>query len=275
MTDQYAVIGNPISHSLSPIIHDLFAKQTQQNLSYEKILAEIEQFPTLVKQLQAQKFKGVNITLPFKEQAFQLATRCTERAQAAKAVNTFSFFEDGTITGDNTDGVGFIRDLTQNLAINITNKRILIIGAGGAARGIMSGLLSAQPAKLDITNRTEQRALNLIQDFAYLGAINLVPWENNQDAYDLVINASSLSLNDKEINFPHCKLTANGGCYDLAYGKKSNIFLNWGKSLGAHWTADGMGMLIEQAAEAFFIWRGIRPKTQPVLQLMQNEFKVQ
>jgi shikimate dehydrogenase len=271
MTDHYAVIGNPIAHSLSPTIHTLFATQTQQDLIYTAVLADNNQFAMCIQHLQDQGFKGANVTVPFKEEAFRLATQCTERANQAKAVNTLSFHDDGSITGDNTDGIGLVRDLTQNIKFNITNKCILIIGAGGAARGIIPVLLKEQPAKLYITNRTKQRALDLVNDFANLGEINIVAWdENNQQPYDLIINATSLSLHNDDTNFPICRITTDSGCYDLVYGKQHNVFLEWGKSLGAKWCIDGLGMLVEQAAEAFSIWRGIHPQTQPVLQYLLN-----
>lgn len=269
MTDRYAVIGNPIAHSLSPTIHTLFASQTKQDLTYTTVLAEIGSFEETVKQLQKQGFKGANVTLPFKEDAFHLATQCTERAQLAKAVNTLSFLQDGTIIGDNTDGIGFINDLTLHFHFKLSNKRILVIGAGGAARGIVPAILSQQPTCINITNRTQQRARDLVADFSTLGNIQAIDWETKKThSYDLIINATSLSVQGTATNFPRCQLSATGGCYDLAYGKQPNAFFEWAKPLGAQWCADGLGMLVEQAAEAFFIWRKIRPHTQPVLQLL-------
>jgi shikimate dehydrogenase len=267
MKDRYAVIGNPIAHSKSPIIHALFAEQTRQDLSYQAILMEPDHFSVHMQQLIAEGFRGFNITLPFKEKAYQLATDLSERARLAGAVNTLTPQSDGRLCGDNTDGVGLLRDLQQNLNITLENRRILLLGAGGAARGVAGVLLTAQPSCLVVANRTLDRAQTVAEAFTELGNITACALnEISNEPFDLVINATSSNLLGDAAELPNVQFTENGGCYDMSYGLPENPFLAWGQQHGAQWGHDGLGMLVEQAAESFFIWRGVRPETASVIQ---------
>ncbi len=266
MADKYAVVGNPIAHSKSPIIHMLFAKQTNQDISYQAILVEPADFAAQMQQLIHDGYKGFNITLPFKENAYHLANDLSERAKLAGAVNTLMVQSDDRWLGDNTDGIGLLRDLQQNLHIALKQQRILVLGAGGAARGIIPVLLTAQPDCLVIANRTAERAQSLAKSFAQLGNVKACTLsEILNEAFDLVINATSSNLLGGVAELPNVQFTAKGGCYDLSYGLHDNPFLTWGQKQGAQWTRDGLGMLVEQAAESFFIWRGVRPETSAVI----------
>ena len=270
MTDKYAVIGNPIEHSKSPLIHQAFAKQTQQDLSYEKILAPLDGFSNKVLELIALGYKGVNITVPFKLQAFQLATKLSPRAKHAGAVNTLSF-DGADIVGDNTDGAGLVRDIEHNLLIPIADKRILLIGAGGAAEGVLQPLLSSKPALLVITNRTLAKAEAMMGKVkAEVGASVCVCALDDLHAqeFDIVINATSAGLSDSVLPLPPTIFSQDCLAYDMMYGRETP-FMRLARSHGAH-VVDGLGMLVEQAAEAFYGWRGIRPKTQAVMQTIKE-----
>ncbi len=260
MTDRYAVFGHPIAHSKSPQIHAEFARQTGQDMTYEAILAPLDGFADSVAQFVTAGGRGANVTVPFKEEAFKLARRLSSRAQRAGAVNTLSF-DDSGIVGDNTDGAGLVADLTRNLNCPLDGKRILLLGAGGAARGVIEPLLEHQPAALVIANRTVSRAQELAELFGQgLTACN---FEAADTPFDLVINATAASLAGELPPLSPNIFTAGTLAYDMMYGRDTP-FLSFAHTYGAS-TADGLGMLVEQAAEAFFAWRGVRPDTAPVI----------
>ena len=276
MTDRYAVFGNPISHSKSPRIHALFAAQTGQAMSYEALLAPLDGFAAAVADFVQSGGKGANVTVPFKEEAFRLATALTPRAQAAGAVNTLSFDGDA-IRGDNTDGAGLVRDLAHNLGCDLAGKRILLLGAGGAARGVILPLLEAGPAALALANRTEEKAFRLALEFAaYRKGAAILPegYGFAQLAgreFDLVINATSAGLSDSALPLPPHLFAPHALAYEMVYGRETP-FMRLARAAGAPGVrvADGLGMLVEQAAEAFVLWRGVRPETGPVLAALRN-----
>ncbi|MDO8813370.1 MAG: shikimate dehydrogenase [Gallionella sp.] len=264
MTDKYAVIGNPIAHSKSPLIHAMFAEQTRHDISYEAILAPLGGFAATVERLRKDGYKGCNVTVPFKFEAFKIATKLTERAQAAQAVNTLKF--DGeTILGDNTDGAGLVHDLEHNLKFHLQGKRVLLVGAGGAAYGVALPLLQAG-AYLFIANRTPEKADQLAIHLGKLGhKVDFydIPNETGRKQFDLIINATSSGLTN-DLPALHRGIFASGArAYDMMYGKETR-FMSFAQLEGAQFT-DGLGMLVEQAAESFYIWRGVRPDTAPVI----------
>ena len=277
MTDRYAVFGNPVGHSLSPRIHALFAAQTGQDIDYRAILAAREGFAAAVRAFIAaggDPARGANVTVPFKEDAFRLATRRTARAAAAGAVNTLSF-ETDAIIGDNTDGAGLVRDLKNNLDRTPAGRRILLLGAGGAARGVILPLLRENPAELVIANRTEASAFRLALEFGRLpgGAAGVKPVGTGfaglaGRAFDLVINATSAGLGDAVLPVPTSVFAPRCLAYEMVYGRETP-FMTQARATGAR-VADGLGMLVEQAAEAFFVWRGVRPRTAPVLAALRS-----
>lgn len=258
--DKYAVFGNPVSHSLSPLIHQTFAKQTAQSISYEAVLVPVEGFKEAVKAFQG---AGLNITLPFKQEAFNLATTRSERATLAQAVNTLAWRE-GEWYGDNTDGVGLVRDLINNQGIILKNKRILILGAGGAARGIVGPLLDENPQEIIIANRTVEKTQQLA-DYFQVKSSSL---EKLNPSFDLIINATSASLQNTVPSIDPT-LCQNAWCYDLAYSTQETLFQTWAKQNGAKLSLNGLGMLVEQAAESFYIWRGVKPETKPVIKWLK------
>jgi shikimate dehydrogenase len=264
MTDRYAVFGHPIAHSKSPQIHAAFARQTGQDMAYEAILAPLDGFADCVAQFIAAGGRGANVTVPFKEEAFKLASRLSARAQRAGAVNTFTFDADG-ILGDNTDGAGLVADLTRNLHFSLAGKRILLLGAGGAARGVVGPLLDQQPAMLVIANRTVSRAQELAELFDQ--NVRAGGFEAADTPFDLVINATAASLAGDLPPLSPRVFTPDTLAYDMMYGRDTP-FLDFARSHGAH-TADGLGMLVEQAAEAFSLWRGLRPDTPPVIAMLR------
>lgn len=265
--DRYAVIGNPIAHSKSPRIHSLFAAQTGQTLSYEALLAPLDGFVATIAAFRAAGGRGLNVTVPFKLEAFDLADRHTPRALAAGAVNTLAFGADGVL-GDNTDGAGILRDITVNLGCPVASKRTLLLGAGGAARGTVLPLLEAGPASLTIANRTASRAAELAEEFARTGPLRPRGCGFADLAgqhFDVVINATSASLSDAAPDLPAGLYAPGSLAYDMMYGKGDTPFLVQARQQGAARLADGLGMLVEQAAESFFLWRGVRPDTAAVL----------
>jgi shikimate dehydrogenase len=268
--DRYVVFGNPIGHSLSPRIHALFAAQTGQSLSYESVLAPLDGFSGNVAAFAATAGRGANVTIPFKEEAYRLATRLTSRAAAAGAVNTLSFTEEG-IVGDNTDGAGLVQDLKVNLGCDIRSRRILLLGAGGAARGVVLPLLQEGPAALIIANRTVARAQELCEEF--VGAVPQPTASSFADLagqrFDIIINATAAGLTDSVIDLPPNIFVPGGLAYDMVYGRETP-FMTQAREAGAR-VADGLGMLVEQAAEAFYVWRGVRPYTKPVIQALRAE----
>lgn len=272
MTDHYAVFGDPIQHSKSPRIHSLFAQQTQQDLDYVAQQVPAGTFVAATNAFFANGGQGLNCTVPLKELAWQYADQLTERARLAKAVNTLAKQADGSILGDNTDGIGLVNDLSRNHQIQLAGKRILILGAGGATRGIILPLLDCQPAQISIANRTVSKAEALVADFAAQGRLTALSFEALAgQQFDVVLNATSASLSDQLPPLPADLLAANACCYDLAYGNQPTTFVKWGLAQGAAQSLDGLGMLVEQAAEAFFIWRGVRPATVQLISLLDAE----
>ncbi len=269
--DRYAVMGNPIAHSLSPQIHRQFAEQTAQVMSYEAILVPTDGFDAAVHEFVASGGKGLNITVPFKEQAWQLATDCSDRAKRARAVNTLIVHEEGRIQGDNTDGVGLLRDLVQNHGITLKNRRILILGAGGAVRGVISPLLSESPAEIRIANRTPERAQQLVEAFRDLGSLSACGFDG-LDGYqaDIIINGTSAGLSGEVPPISEDLFPGTEAVYDMMYNRaEPTDFQCWAEACGARRSLDGLGMLVEQAAEAFYLWRGVRPNTQTVIQSLR------
>lgn len=270
MTDRYAVVGNPIAHSKSPLIHAEFARQTGQDISYTALLAPLDGFAASVNEFHADGGKGLNVTVPFKQEAWRLASNLTQRAKLAQAVNTLKF-EDGTILGDNTDGAGLVRDITANLGFSIQGKRILLMGAGGAARGVILPLLEQYPALLAIANRTPAKAHELAQQFLPHGDISSGEYASLSGChFDLVINATSSSLSNELPPLPAAIFSPGSLAYDMMYGKGLTPFLHFAQANGAAQLADGLGMLVEQAAESFFLWRGLRPETKPVMEMLKT-----
>lgn len=269
-TDRYAVMGYPIQHSWSPFIHGMFAKQTGQALVYTRIEVPPDQLSEAVTQFLDQGGKGLNITVPHKQAAAQLVHWRTPRASIAGAINTIALQDDGWL-GDNTDGTGLINDLTRNLHLQLADTRILLLGAGGAARGVLGPLLAAAPARLDVVNRNVERALELVEEFEALGEIHGCGFDNvGREPFDLVINATSASLQGAILPIPAEAIGPNTVCYDMAYGKGDTPFTQWAKQAGAARAETGWGMLVEQAAEAFELWRGVRPETAPVLKALTS-----
>jgi shikimate dehydrogenase len=260
--DRYAVIGNPIAHSKSPEIHARFAAQTGQQITYEQLLAPVEGFESAVQTFIRKGGRGANITLPFKLEAHALSTMLTERAQAAGAVNTLKF--DGeVIYGDNTDGVGLVADIVRNAGIEIIAKRVLLLGAGGAARGVVLPLLNEHPAELVIANRTASKAIELALQFEQKGNVRASDFISLHGSFDIVINATSASLAADVPPIAPSAFGVNALAYDMMYGKEPTVFMRFAERSGAV-PRDGLGMLVEQAAESFFVWRGVRPDTAPV-----------
>lgn len=267
--DRYAVFGHPISHSRSPDIHAHFAAQTRQAMEYRAMDVPSERFDAELASFIKTQGRGLNCTVPLKEIAFRACDTLSDRAQASGAVNTLKVLEDGLIWGDNTDGIGLYRDLTTNLGLTLEGKKVLILGAGGATRGIVEPILKAHPQRLWIANRTTERAQRLAKDFETHGDINAVGFDQLLgNRFDLILNATSASLSGLLPPLPRDLLLAGGSCYDLAYGKTPTPFVIWGREQGARISADGIGMLVEQAAEAFLIWRGVFPETAPVIEAL-------
>lgn len=271
MSHLYAVIGNPIEHSKSPQIHAAFARETGQDMVYERLLAPLDGFAATVNAFRRAGGAGANVTVPFKEQAFALADWLSERARLAGAVNTLKF-TDVRIEGDNTDGAGLVADITRNLGFGIARKRVLILGAGGAARGAILPLLAEYPTLLVIANRSVDKALLLQHRFSPYGVVEGCDYAALAGLkFDLVINATSASLTGEQLPLPARLYAQNSLAYDMMYGTGETPFLAHARSHGAARWADGLGMLVEQAAEAFYVWRKLRPATAPVLaQLRQH-----
>jgi len=269
--DHYAVMGNPISHSKSPIIHRLFAQQTHQSVDYQAIQVDDGGFTQAVGNFFANGGKGLNITVPFKLQAYELAEQLSKRAELAKAVNTLWQDKDGKLIGDNTDGIGLITDLKQNHGIALQQQSVLLIGAGGAARGVIPSLIDSGIASLHIANRTSQRAFDLLDAFSELMPITASDFVSlPSQRFDLVINASAASLEGETPPLPSSCIDANSCCYDLMYAAQATPFLQWAQAHGVSHCYDGLGMLVEQAAESFYLWRNKRPSTEPVIKHLQQ-----
>lgn len=269
---RYAVIGFPVSHSWSPFIHGMFAKQTGQNLSYTRLEVAPEKLATTLDEFFGGGGKGLNVTVPHKQAACLLTRFRTPRAEIAGAVNTIANRDDGLL-GDNTDGAGLLADLTQNLSLILEDTRILVLGAGGASRGVLGPLLGASPAYVEIANRNAERAVELAAEFATLGEVHGCGFDaiSAQGTFDLILNATSASLQDTVPPVPPAVVGPTTLCYDMAYGKGDTAFTRWAKNAGAGRAETGWGMLVEQAAESFQLWRGVKPQTAPVLEAVKTQ----
>ena len=271
MTDRYCVFGNPVAHSRSPAIHARFAAQCHQDLSYEALLAPLDGFSATAREFVAAGGKGANVTLPFKEEAFRLCARHSARAERAGAVNTLDFTGSG-IFGDNTDGAGLVRDIEVNLGFPLAGKRVLLLGAGGAARGAIAPILERRPASLFIANRNRDKADALAGQFSDLATVDAGNFAKTAGrTFDVVINATSASLSGAALPLPAGIFAPGSLAYDMMYGKGETPFLALAREQGAAHLADGLGMLVEQAAEAFLVWRGVRPDSAPVLAALREQ----
>jgi len=269
--DRYAVIGNPIAHSKSPSIHAEFAKQTNTKLIYTAELVKIGEVKSFIDKFSNENGKGLNVTVPFKQDAFQLATQLSERAQRAGAVNTLKITGD-TIFGDTTDGVGLLNDLVKNHKQQLKNKNILVVGAGGAVRGVLEPLLLESPASLVISNRTIEKAQQLAKDFTRFGNISACGFADLKGKqFDIIINGTSASLSGNLPPLPENLFSENACAYDMMYAAKPTPFMQWATKQGVKNCFDGLGMLVEQAAESFYIWRKKRPETQGVIEKLRKE----
>lgn len=268
--DRYGVMGYPVSHSRSPVIHRLFALQTRQNLQYELLQVPPDKLENAVRQFQSTGGKGLNVTLPHKRSVAELMDNLSDRAETAGAVNTILFDDDG-MTGDNTDGIGLMRDLENNLGLRISGADILILGAGGATRGIVRPLLEAKVGSVMIANRTLAKAEELVNHFSSYGPVYACSFDDVPRTvhYSLVINATSAGVQGKTPPYPERAIATNTVCYDLSYGLNATPFSKWASARGAARSVMGWGMLVEQAAESFFLWRGVRPNTESVLKQLK------
>jgi len=269
MTDRYAVIGNPIEHSRSPQIHSAFARQTGEDISYGHILGGLDTFEDDAAGFFAAGGRGLNVTVPFKERAFALADSLSARASAAGAVNTLIADAQG-VRGDNTDGIGLVRDLACNHLFGLAGARILLLGAGGAARGVLRPLLDEKPARLLIANRTASKAVALAGAAAGIGNVSGCGLDDLAGlSFDLIINATAAGLQAKVPDIPNDCLAEGGWTYDMLYSNEPTAFVDWGRAQGAARALDGLGMLVEQAAESFRLWRGVQPDTGPVIESLR------
>ncbi|MEN8175942.1 MAG: shikimate dehydrogenase [Pseudomonadota bacterium] len=270
MSDRYAVIGNPVAHSQSPQIHAAFAAQTGEDLEYGRILGDLEEFEGDVRDFFRTGGKGLNVTVPFKERAWQLADESSRRAGIARAANTLIQLDDGRIRADNTDGIGLVRDLGTNRGFDFAGKRVLVLGAGGATRGVLQPLIEQHPALLWIANRTAAKAVDLAGECSRLGEIIGTGLDALAgERFDLIVNATSAGLSDRVPDLPGDCLAEGGWTYDMMYGTGPTAFVRWGREAGATEALDGLGMLVEQAAESFLLWRGVRPDTGAVIRALR------
>lgn len=270
--DQYAVVGNPVAHSKSPVIHYAFAEQTNQTLEYKAIELPIDNFESKLRELQQLGYKGVNVTVPFKQQAWKVCDERSPRAEDAGAVNTLIFGSDSKISGDNTDGAGLMRDLVNNHSVLIKRRKILILGAGGAVRGVLGPLLVLDPTSVTIANRTVDKAQDLADAFHPIGDVRACGYDDlSNEKFDLIINGTSAGLNQEVPPIPQEVLGINSVCYDMMYNVSApTAFVEWARNYGASRAFDGLGMLVEQAAESFYVWRGIRPETADLIQSLRQ-----
>lgn len=273
--DKYAVFGNPVKQSKSPAIHALFAEQCSQSMQYRAVRVEMDGFAQAAHNFFEGGGAGLNITVPFKRDAFDFAHRLSDRAMRAGAVNTLSRAEDGAIEGDNTDGIGLVRDMVANMGWSVQGLRLLLLGAGGAARGVLEPLLRERPRELLIVNRTPERAEQLVTEFSDIatlegGAYDLI----GERQFDLVINATSAGLSGEMPDLPSTLLTERSCCYDMVYGAEPTPFMRWAAHHAAWAVADGLGMLVEQAAQSFYIWRHVRPETRAVINQLRASMEL-
>jgi len=270
MVDQYAVIGNPIAHSKSPLIHEQFAQQTNQDMNYSAILGQPGELMAAIEEFRQQGGKGLNVTVPFKQDAWQLVDIRNSNADKAGAVNTIILQADGDLIGDNTDGIGLVSDLVKNIQCEIKNKTLLMLGAGGAVRGVLSPLLAEQPAKIIVANRTKAKADELALLFADEGNIQSCAFDDlGNKSFDIVINGTAASLSGAIPSIPE-SVVQSAVCYDMMYGADDTAFNQWAKQHNAKATWDGLGMLVEQAAQSFYLWRNVRPDTQTVIKQIRD-----
>jgi shikimate dehydrogenase len=267
--DNYGVVGNPIKHSKSPEIHQLFAKQVGHDILYHRIPATDESFTSVLEEFFKKGGKGLNITLPFKEKAFRFADSYSDNAQSCGSVNTLTFSEDGRAHGDNTDGIGLINDLKNNDVL-LENIKVLILGAGGATRGIVPVLFKNNVGSIALHNRTVGKAELLQEEFMPFGKIESLSSDGLAGGFGLVVNATSANLDGVIPDIPD-SVVSDAVCYDLAYSYGETSFLNWAKKNGSAKNLQGLGMLVEQAAESFYIWRGVRPRTSEVVDKLRSE----
>lgn len=274
--DHYVVFGNPVEHSQSPRIHALFAEQTNDSIRYEKLFVPLGEFKKSVMKFIDAGGRGANVTVPFKVDAFELATTHSQRAQCAQAVNTLTF-RDGQIFADNTDGVGLVNDITRNLGFSVTGKSVLIVGSGGATRGVLLPIVQERPREIVVINRTAAKADELVKALAQQAESHSVRIDSGgldavgEASFDLVVNATSSSLTNDA--FPvSTKALANGAlAYDMMYGKQETSFTRWAEMANAALVSDGLGMLVEQAAESFYLWRGKRPDAKGVIEALRGK----
>lgn len=270
MSDYLAVMGNPIKHSLSPVIHPLFAEQFNIRIDYKRILVPEDGFAKAIDSFRLQGGKGLSITLPFKNQAFNLMPKHSERAALAQAISV-AVIKDGEYYGDNLDGVGLVRDLTVNINVIIQDKAIVILGAGGAVQGVLEPLLAQQPRVVYIANRTVAKAQKLADTFKTYGNVQACSYDDlPQHSFDIVINGTSASIQGVLPPLPTSLVTKQTCCYDMMYGKKT-VFMQWAEGLGVQQVHDGLGMLVEQGAESFALWYGQRPNTNPIYRILSQQ----
>jgi shikimate dehydrogenase len=267
--DRYVVIGNPVAHSRSPLIHSRFAAQMGESIDYERLFVALGAFDEHARRFFGSGGRGANVTLPFKVDAYRFAHARSDRARAAGAANLLAAREDG-IFADNTDGAGLVADLVRNLGVAIAGRRVLLAGAGGAARGVVAPLLAERPALLAIANRTPARALDLATRFANAGPIEAIALDAVREPFDLIVNATSSSTHGESLVLPQGVIAKGAFVYDMAYGEAASAFLEHARGRGAR-VSDGLGMLVEQAAESWFVWRGTRPQTAGVLAELRSE----
>lgn len=267
---RYAVFGNPIKHSKSPAIHAMFAEQCDQAMQYRAVRVELDDFERAARNFFDGGGAGLNVTVPFKREAYEFAGRLSKRAERAGAVNTLTMAQDGIVEGDNTDGIGLVRDMVANLGWAVAGQRVLVLGAGGAVRGVLAPLLRERPRELLVVNRTPERAEQLAAEFAELGPVQGGGFELiGARQFDLIINATSAGLSGEAPALPGTVLTERSCCYDMVYGPEPTPFMRWAAHNTAWAVSDGLGMLVEQAAQSFYIWRGVRPETQSVINALR------
>lgn len=267
---RYAVFGNPIKHSKSPAIHAMFAEQCDQAMQYRAVRVELDDFERAARNFFDGGGAGLNVTVPFKREAYEFAGRLSKRAERAGAVNTLTMAQDGIVEGDNTDGIGLVRDMVANLGWAVAGQRVLVLGAGGAVRGVLAPLLRERPRELLVVNRTPERAEQLAAEFAELGPVQGGGFELiGERQFDLIINATSAGLSGEAPALPGTVLTERSCCYDMVYGPEPTPFMRWAAHNTAWAVSDGLGMLVEQAAQSFYIWRGVRPETQSVINALR------